>query len=217
MDEVKAPAPETEALEEVRENLPATPPVNNSIWTDMTMMKTAYASAKLLASSTLVPEGTFRGNPGNCLIALEMATRLNMPPLAVMQNMYVVKGKPTWSGQACTAIVNGSGRFTPLDFVNLLKDDGTLNGMFARATRISDGAICDGPPVTWDMVKGEGWLDKNGSKWKTMPELMFGYRAAAFFARKYCPDLLCGLQTSEEVQDVKGWEQQKETTVITFD
>jgi hypothetical protein len=52
------------------------------------------------------------------------------------------------------------------------------------------------------MAKAEGWLDKAGSKWKTMPELMLKYRAAAFFGRLYAPEVLMGMQTSEEVIDI---------------
>jgi hypothetical protein len=54
------------------------------------------------------------------------------------------------------------------------------------------------------MAKDEGWLTKNGSKWRTMPELMLKYRAAAFFARTECPEALYGFQTSDEVEDVHG-------------
>jgi hypothetical protein len=52
------------------------------------------------------------------------------------------------------------------------------------------------------MVKSEGWLQKTGSKWQTMPELMFQYRAASFFGRLYAPDILKGMQTVDEVKDV---------------
>src|SRR5690606_30257447 len=47
-----------------------------------------------------------------------------------------------------------------------------------------------------------GWSSKNGSKWKTMPDQMFVYRAAAFWQRAYAPDLGMGLQTQEEIHDV---------------
>ena len=50
-----------------------------------------------------------------------------------------------------------------------------------------------------------------------MPEQMFMYRCAAFFARAYCPDVLNGLQTAEELRDVNGYEAEKKTTVITLD
>jgi len=35
-----------------------------------------------------------------------------------------------------------------------------------------------------------------------MPELMLKYRAAAFFGRLYAPEVLMGMQTSEEVIDI---------------
>ena len=52
-----------------------------------------------------------------------------------------------------------------------------------------------------DMAKAEGWLGKNGSKWKTMPQLMLRYRAASFFSSLNCPELTMGLYTKEEMQD----------------
>ena len=57
---------------------------------------------------------------------------------------------------------------------------------------------------------------KNGSKWVTMPEQMMMYRAAAFFARVFCPHALMGLQTAEEVQDVNGYDEPTQTKTITF-
>ena len=212
MDEVKTPEQETA----LAEKLDAVTPAGRNFWTDVTSIKTAYKMASMLSSSTLVPQ-TYKGNPINCMIAMEMTQRTNFPLLMVMQNLYVIQGKPSWSGQFCTAVVNASGRFSPLTFVQLTNPDGTLKGYYAKATRLADGAVCEGSPVDWDMVKKEGWYDKSGSKWKTMPDLMFHYRAAAFFVREHCPDLLCGLQTVEEVQDVKGYEQPKETVVVTFD
>jgi hypothetical protein len=53
------------------------------------------------------------------------------------------------------------------------------------------------------MAKAEGWSTKSGSKWVTMPEQMLRYRAAAFFARIYAPDITLGMQTSEEMRDIE--------------
>jgi hypothetical protein len=49
-----------------------------------------------LAQSDLIPQ-QFRGNLPNCIIALELAQRIGASPLMVMQNLYVVHGKPAWS------------------------------------------------------------------------------------------------------------------------
>lgn len=220
MDDVR-----TETQEQTptpQENLPAAVPAPGgvpSIWSDQNAYAIACRQAKVLAQSDLVPEGTYRNKPANCLIALDMANRMGMSPLNVMQNLSVIKGKPGWSGQFCVAAVNSSPRFsTKLEFVQLTNEDGTVKGYFARATDAQTGHILDGPPVTWEMVKAEGWLDKNGSKWKTMPTLMFHYRAAAFFARTFCPEVLNGLQTVEELKDVRGYDKEDQpSTVITLD
>jgi hypothetical protein len=79
-------------------------------------------------------------------------------------------------------------------------------GCRLEATNKTTGEIVIGPEVTIKMAKDEGWYDKNGSKWKTMPDLMLRYRAAAFFARTECPESLMGFYTSEEMNDIKGYE-----------
>ena len=53
------------------------------------------------------------------------------------------------------------------------------------------------------MAKEEGWSTKAGSKWKTMPELMLRYRSATFFGRLYAPEILMGMHSADEVQDVQ--------------
>ena len=52
------------------------------------------------------------------------------------------------------------------------------------------------------MAKDEDWYGKNGSKWKTMPEQMLAYRAAAFFARVYIPNALMGVMVEGEAEDI---------------
>jgi hypothetical protein len=51
------------------------------------------------------------------------------------------------------------------------------------------------------MAVREGWYTKSDSKWKTMPEVMLRYRAAAFFGRLYAPEIMLGMHSSEEVVD----------------
>jgi hypothetical protein len=64
--------------------------------------------------------------------------------------------------------------------------------------------ILEGPPASLEMAIKEGWYTKNGSKWVTMPELMLRYRAAAFFGRLYAPDILMGMHTEEEIEDISA-------------
>ncbi len=153
--------------------------------------------AKALAASDLVPE-QYRGKVPNCLVALEMAHRMGSSPLLVMQNLYIVYGNPSWSSKFLIATLNQSGRFSALRYQ--FNQDKT--SCFAWAVEKSTGERLEGPAVTLAMVKAEGWMDKKGSKWKTMPELMFMYRAAAFFVRLYAPELSMGLRTDDEAHDI---------------
>lgn len=159
----------------------------------------AQRVAKMLSSSNLIPEA-YRGNVQNTMIALELANRIGASPLLVMQNLYIVQGKPSWSSSFIIASLNACKRFSPLRFNMEGKED--EYGCSAWAYDLATGDKLEGPKVTWAMAKAEGWYAKGGSKWKTMPELMFRYRAAAFFGRLYAPDILMGMQTMEEVQDV---------------
>lgn len=161
----------------------------------------AQRAAKLLASSQLVPE-QYQGNLANCVVALEMAQRIGASALMVMQNLYIVHGRPAWSAQFVIACVNQCGRFSALRYEwqgTEGKDDW---GCRAWAAEKDTGEKLYGPRVTIALARAEGWFDKKGSKWKTIPQLMLMYRAGAWFGRTYAPELTMGLQTAEEARDV---------------
>jgi hypothetical protein len=151
--------------------------------------------AKLLSSSTLVPK-EFQGNMSNCAIGLNIAKRLGADPFMVIQNIDVIHGRPSFRASFLIAMVNSSGRFTPLQFE--LTGEGPTRACICWANNKETGERVEGPQVSMAMAKAEGWSTKSGSKWVTMPELMLRYRAAAFFARIYAPDITLGMHTSEE-------------------
>jgi len=159
--------------------------------------------AMALCSSDLVPE-QYRGKDkiGNALIALEMSQRIGASPLAVMQNLNIIHGRPAWSSSFIIAALNTCGRFSPLRF--RVEGTGESAICIAWAYDRSGGEILEGPQASIAMAKAEGWFQKNGSKWRTMPDLMLRYRAAAFFGRLYAPDVLNGMHTADEVEDFRG-------------
>lgn len=159
----------------------------------------AMQMAKALAESTIVPQ-TYQKNPSNCLIAIEQAQRMRISPLMVMQNLYPIQGRPSWSSQFLIAQVNNSGKY---DIELQYEETKDANGKPFSCTcwTLKKGRRVEGMTVDMQMAKDEGWLGKNGSKWKTMPQLMLRYRAASFFSRLNCPELTMGLYTKEEVED----------------
>jgi hypothetical protein len=159
--------------------------------------------ARALASSALVPQ-QYRGEEGlaNVMVALEIANRIGASALSVMQSLHVIQGRPSWSASFLIATVNACGRFTPLRFQTEGDDPSKKDyRVRAYAKDRESGEVCEGPWISWQMVDAEGWSKKSGSKWLTMPGLMFMYRGAAFWTRVYAPELSLGIHTAEEVQD----------------
>ncbi|MCC6596981.1 MAG: hypothetical protein IT477_10775 [Rhodanobacteraceae bacterium] len=187
-------------------NVPALAPESQS--QDALAYSLMVKKAKALAASSLFPD-SYRGEQGlaNCIIALDIAERIGASPLMVAQNLDIIHGRPSWRSTFVIATVNASKRFTPLRFewVNVPKAGeapGPDWGCRAYAKSKEDGEVCYGPTVTWGIANREGWVKKTGSKWNTMPELMFHYRAAAFWARIFCPELMLGMNTADEMEDM---------------
>lgn len=176
-------------------------------FSNISAFETAQRMTKALASSKLVPSA-YQNDMSNCLVALEMAQRTGASVMAVMQNLHIINGRPSWSASYIIAAVNSCGRFTPLRFSVEKRGKKKINNVefedvecFAWANDRT-GERLEGPPTSIEMAVREGWFTKQGSKWQTMPELMLRYRAAAFFGRLYAPDILMGMQSDDEVIDV---------------
>lgn len=209
----------------------------------------AQRIAKMLAASTMVPEvyrdtlkikdgkdqngnWLYRSEPNpnglaNCVIALNMANRMGADPLMIMQNLYIVEGRPAWSSQFVIGAINTSGKYSPLRFE--MEDRGEIEVTYttkdwkwnerarkslpeekvhtiklrnivckAWAIEAGTGERLESAEISMEMAVKEGWYQKNGSKWQTMPEQMLRYRAASFFGRIYAPEVLMGIRTQEE-------------------
>jgi hypothetical protein len=188
------------ALAEKKETSVAPISATGSIFFDPARFERAKDAARVLAASTMLPDH-FRGgsNMGNIMIALDLAERMRANPFMVMQNMYIVHGKPGLEAKLIIALLNQSGRFTPLKYK--FEGEGDDYGCIAYTTEIRTGEVLEGPKVSWKMVRAEGWDKKQGSKWLTIPDLMYRYRAAAFFQRVYAPEVSLGMSMVDEIQD----------------
>ncbi|HUU53100.1 MAG TPA: hypothetical protein VMW44_00500, partial [Candidatus Bathyarchaeia archaeon] len=186
-----------------------------SMFFNVALFEHGQRIAQMFAGSTMVPQ-QFRDNPGNCMIALNYASRIQADPFMMMQCMYVIGGNPGIEGKLVAALVNQSSKYSePLEYQwidangkeverHVVFGNPAKDGRGCRAVSIDakSGAEVVGPTITWNIVHAEGWFNKNGSKWKTMPELMFMYRAASWFANIHCPEVKLGMQTTEELRDI---------------
>lgn len=191
-----------------------------------TMVPVAYRKNKEIKEYGQVTG--WEDNPAalaNCAVALNMAQRMNADPLLIMQNLHIIEGRPSWSSPFIIAAINSCGRYNSLDYelsepsepvevhytaVEWIKKQKTevkktviVRHQTCKAftTEKATGKRLESPIVSIQMAIDEGWLTKKGSKWQTIPELMLRYRCASFFGRLYAPELLMGLQSTEEVED----------------
>ena len=205
-EEIKKEEVKQEVATKERVNMVAN--LSEGIYSSSDTFNLAYQMAKGLSQSTLVPQ-QFQNNPANCLIALEQSNRLNISPMAVMQNLYIVQGKPSFSSSFIIGLINASGKYD----MELQFDEEEKDGKPYACTcwTEKDGRKVAGIKITMDMAEKEGWSKKNGSKWVTIPQVMLRYRAASFFARMNCPELSIGLYSKEELDDFTPIKKSKAT------
>jgi hypothetical protein len=175
--------------------------------------ETYMRMAKLLMASSFLPSSLTQRGTGdnkewlskeevtaNCVIVLEIANKLDIHIMAVLQSIHVVHGRPGYSSKFLISALSQCDRFSPLRFV--MAGEGMTRSCYAWVVEKATGERLEGPPVSIEMAKAEGWYDKKGSKWKTMPELMLRYRAASFLVNLYAPDVVLGMHSVEELEDI---------------
>ena len=163
---------------------------------------TLIKMSEMLAKSTIIPI-QYQNRAENVMVALDLASRMGVSPMVVMQNLYVIQGKPSFSGQAIASMVRTNPNLRNVT-INYVGEENTDSwGAYITAERVSDGRILKGTTVTIAMAKAEGWYQKSGSKWKTIPELMLAYRSYTYFGRVYLPEVFMGLHQLEEIEDIQ--------------
>jgi hypothetical protein len=197
-----------------------------SVFADEASFESALRLVKPLVQSNLVPVA-YQGveKTGNALIALDMANRMGLSPIIVMQNLHVIEGRPSWSSKFIIGALASCGLFSPIrwkirDLGEVVAEKVEWSGQkgartksvvkfkiqdkefIATAIEKATGEILEGPPVTFSMAIAEGWYHRPGSKWLTMPDLMGRYRSASMFGGLYAPHITNGMPTQEEVYDM---------------
>lgn len=152
----------------------------------------ALTFAQYLADSSMVPKD-FKGNAGNCLIAMQWGMEVGLKPLQALQNIAVINGRPSLWGDSVIAIVRSS----PLCEYVSESDDG--NTATCRVKRV-------GEPETFrtfsmEDAKTAGLAGKEGP-WRQYPKRMRQMRARAFALRDVFPDVLRGMPIAEELMDM---------------
>lgn len=196
MPDVKEAKDTTTELAPRRSSLPLVP----------TNMDEAWRFSEALSKSNLLPDH-YQGKPANILAAFFMAADLGISAMQAMREIYVVKGKPVASSALKTALVRQSSQCMSWEYVEQMSHKGQ-SATFRTQRR------GDAKPTTFTFTLEEAkraglYPGKDDSAWSKWTDNMLRARAASFLADLVYPDVVKGLRTGEEMdevveQEVKG-------------
>ncbi len=152
--------------------------------------------ARTLAEADFGVPARYRGNFGSCLNAVDIAYRLGVSPLVVLQNTYDIDGQQVWSYHFVKVLIEASGLINgEIEYESLGTPGDEDYRVRAKATRV-DGKVLEGTWITWQMAKLEGWLDN--ISYTSMPEVMMCARATTFLGNRYFDGLLLGVSIDHD-------------------
>lgn len=173
----------------VRQSRPS--PVKLTTWAEIERF------AEKAAKSGMVPKD-YISKPDAIVIAVQMGSELGLPPMQSLQNIAVVNGRPSVWGDAMPALCRASG------IVSYIKEWSTGTGdareWFCEVKRKDDPNPISGH-FSVAKAKQAGLWGKQGP-WTQYPDRMGQMRARGFGLRDACPDVLRGLISVEEAQDI---------------
>lgn len=176
-------------------------PITGLLW-DTAKFEHMQRVASMFANSGMVPD-MFKKNPAACAVGLQLAAQLQVSPFMLFQKMYVIGGRPAIEAQLAIAVANQRDVFTaPIEYVFTGENKDRTRSCTAKATLTKSKKEVS-MTVDWELVQSEGWDKKSGSKWKTMPDQMFRYRSALWLIRTYVPEVLFGMYSKEELDDMQ--------------
>lgn len=144
-----------------------------------------------LAEATLLP-GDYKRQPANLLLALESGAALNVAPMVAIQEIHIIKGKPSPSSQLQAALVRRAG--------HILRVAGDSKAAWCEIIRADDPGFTFRTEWTIERAQTAGLMSND--MWKKYPENMLKARAISECARNACPDVIVGFgYTPEELGD----------------
>ena len=164
-------------------------------------LKEALQLADLIHRSKLAPKGF--DTPESCLVGILYGMEVGLSPVAALQRMAIIDGRPTIWGDAALALVQASGLL--ISIREEIQEDATqanINRLTATCT-VTRNSRAEPVTKTFSVedAKRAGLWQKPGP-WTDYPKRMLAMRARAFALRDAFPDVLAGLYLREEIEPV---------------
>lgn len=152
--------------------------------------------AELMSKCSFVPKH-LRNRPADCMAVCLQALRWEMDPFSVAQKTYFVSegSAPGYEAQLISAVVHSR---APLDGRLSVAWEGEGAGLTCTVT----GKFRGDPQQKAKMCRIANIKTKNSPLWTADPEQQLAYYTVRAWARLYCPDIIMGVYTREELSDV---------------
>ncbi|MEW6731071.1 MAG: recombinase RecT [Acidobacteriota bacterium] len=152
--------------------------------------------ANILLQSGFLPEDIKR--PAQAVAIILQGRELGIGAMAALQNINIIKGKPTISPQLMLALINRSKQLENME----ISDDGNkctvLMKRYGRSPFTVSFSMEDAAKIK-TFEKGAQISLCEKYNWRQMPSVMRRWRAIAAAARIVFPDVILGLYTPEEM------------------
>ena len=162
--------------------------------TDLVLRTTdaAFSLAERINRSSMVPS-SYRGKPLDLAVALLFGAEIGLPPMATMNRVVVVEGKPALDAQGIVAVVRAAG--------HSISGETSSEKATVRGKRRDTG---DEMSVTFTMEDARRAGLASKAVWKAYPTSMLWARALSQLARMLFADCLMGFSYVPEEADFDG-------------
>jgi hypothetical protein len=172
-------------------------------------LEEAWRFAQMLAASDLVPKD-YRGKPENAMVAMQYGAEVGLPPMAALQSIAVINGKPGLYGDGFLAVIVATPAYAAHQECYLVKGDERERVTAADLTQDDTAALARfwrkgrSEPFTATFsvadAKKARLFGKDGP-WTEYPARMLRYRAREFAARDGFAAELRGMSMAEALRD----------------
>ncbi|HEV7523039.1 MAG TPA: hypothetical protein VGP89_18195 [Candidatus Angelobacter sp.] len=169
----------------------------------------AWRMATAIARSDLAPKD-YKDKPENCFIAMQMGAEVGLPPMAALQNIAVINGRPSIWGDSALAIVMVHPAFESINEYF----EGTGDNKTGVCEIKRRGHALHTVKFSVSDAKTAG-LWKKAGPWTNYPDRMLQMRPRGFALRDKFPDALRGLSIAEEAMDIPPDTSRHEAAVAT--
>ena len=169
-------------------------------------MRDVMEMAKLMAVSAQAVPKHLRGEPGMCLGICIQAIEWRLSPFAVANKSYVVNDRLAYESQLLHSVVEAR---APIVGRLRCSYEGQNGDRTCTVTGLFEG---ESEPHEYTTPKVKDIKVKNSPLWTSDTDQQLWYYGSRAWARKWCPDVLLGIYTPEEVEQFPAGEEARDVT-----